>query len=265
MCCRSSSLRPAGLPGLTALVPLLFSQAAAAAAPPAAVSGFQWETDTSNVVTVEQLRYRVPAKAKDEIEKGQKALQRARIDDAIRHYKLAVAVDPSLVVARNNLAVCFLQSDLPAAIDQLEHAVQVDPHRPVLFRNLTLAYAFSARFGDAERAGRTAVDLDRTDDQTARFLLAWVLVSEHKYTAETLQLLHGASNAFPLAHLLSGRVLLDKGEYADAKTEIETYLRTNGAKFRDVADEWLSAVFRGTADRNGAVVPAPPGESPSVR
>jgi hypothetical protein len=82
--------------------------------------------------------------------------------------------------ARNNLAVCFMQSDLPAAVDQLEQAVQVDPHHPVQYRNLTLAYAFSARFGDAERVCRVAVDLDRTGDETARFLLGWVLVSEKK-------------------------------------------------------------------------------------
>jgi tetratricopeptide (TPR) repeat protein len=191
-------------------------------------------------VTVNQLRHRVPAKAQREAEKGQKALKLARIDDAIKHYKLAVEADPSLIVARNNLAVCFIQSDPSAAVDQLEQAIQLDPHHPVLYRNLTLAYASSARFGDAERTGRIAVDLDRTGDQTARFLLGWVLLSEHKYTAETLQLLERASNTIPLAHLLAGRTLLSKGEYTRARTELETYLSTNETEFRGVANQWLS-------------------------
>jgi anti-sigma B factor antagonist len=88
------------------------------------------------------------------------------------------------------------------------------------------------------------VDLDRTGDRTARFLLGWVLVSEHKYTAETLQLLSGASDTIPLAHLLAGRVFLSEGEYARAKTELEMYLSTNEAPFRDIANEWLSAVVQ---------------------
>ena len=242
MCGKSFPSRPFGLPGLILLVPLIPSQPVPAAAPPAAVPAFEWKTYSSSVATVEQLRHRVPAKANNEIEKGQKALQRARIDDAIKHYKLAVAFDPSLVAARNNLAVCFMQSDPPAAVEQLEQAVQVDPHHPVLYRNLTLAYASSARFGDAERAGRTAVDLDRSGDQTARLLLGWVLVSERKYTAEALQLLNAASTTIPLAHLLAGRALLGKGEYTGAKNEIETYLSTNEAQFRDVANRWLSAL-----------------------
>jgi tetratricopeptide (TPR) repeat protein len=235
---RSFPSRPMGLPGLILLVSLMLSQPVPAAAQPAAVSALEWKTNGSSVVTVEQMRHRVPAKAKNEIEKGQKALQRARIDEAIRHYKLAVAVDPSLVVARNNLAICFMQSDLPAAVDQLEQAVQVDPHHPVLYRNLTLVYALSERFGDAERVGYIAVDLDRTGDK-ARLVLGWVLVVEKKYTAETLELLERASNTIPLAHLLVGRVLLDEGEYAGAKKEIETYLSTNEARCRDVANEWL--------------------------
>jgi tetratricopeptide (TPR) repeat protein len=239
MCCRSFPLRPLVLSGPTVLVSLMLSQHAPAAAPPVAISALQWKTYTSTVVTAEQLRHRVPAKAKDEVQKGEKALQLARIDDAIRHYKRAVAVDPSLVVARNNLAVCFIHSDLPAAIGQLEQAVQMDPHHPALYRNLTLAYAFSARFGDAERVGRIAVDLDRTGDQIARFLLGWVLVSEEKYTAETLELLNRASSTIPLAHLLAGRALFGKGEYAGARKEIETYLSTNEVRSRDVANEWL--------------------------
>jgi tetratricopeptide (TPR) repeat protein len=244
MCCRPFPSRFPGLPGLTLLVSLVLRQTVPAAAPPNAVSAFRWKTYGESAVTVDQMRHRVPAKAKDEMEKGQAALQRARIDDAIRHYKLAVAVDPSLVVARNNLAVCFMQSDLPAAVDQLEQAVLVDPHHPVLYRNLTIAYASSTRFGDAERTGRIAVDLDRTGDQTARFLLGWVLFSEHKYTAETLQLLDGASKTIPLAHLLAGLTLLGEGEYAGAKKEIETYLSTNEARFRDVANEWLSDLLQ---------------------
>jgi hypothetical protein len=264
MCCRSFPSSPVGLRGLTLFVSLMLSQPAPAAAPSAAVSAFQWETYTSGVVTVEQLRHRVPAKAKNEMEKGQKALQRARIDDAIRHYKLAIAVDPSLVVARNNLAMCFMQSDLPAAIDQLEQAVQVDPHHPVLYRNLTLAYAFSARFVDAERVGRIAVDLNRTGEQTARFLLGWVLVSEHKYTDETLQLLDRASNAIAFAHLLAGGALLSKGEYIRAKTEIETYLSTNEARFL-LPTSGLALFSDSQLSQMVQAAPAPPVEFSSIR
>jgi tetratricopeptide (TPR) repeat protein len=112
MCCRSFLL-----------IPLILGQRAPAAGLLAGVSAPRWQPYTSGVVTAEQLRRRVPAKAKDETEKGDKAFQRARIDDAIRHYKLAIEVDASLVEARNNLAVCLMQSDLPAAVDQLEQAV----------------------------------------------------------------------------------------------------------------------------------------------
>jgi tetratricopeptide (TPR) repeat protein len=233
----------------TLLVSLILGQPAPAAILSAGIPAPRWEPYTSGVITAEELRHRVPAKAKDEAEKGDKAFRRAKIGDAIRHYKLALVADPSLVEARNNLAVCLVQSDPGAAVVQLEQAVEADPHHPVLYRNLALVYAFASRFSDAERAGRIAVDLDRTGDQTSRFLLGWVLVSEGKYTIETLQLLHGASNTIPVAHLLAGRVLLGEGEYARAKTEIETYLSTNGAPFRDVANEWLDIA----ANKNGVL------------
>jgi hypothetical protein len=142
MRCRSFSPRPAGLSGLPVLVSLMLSLPAPAASISAGVSAPRWEPYTSGVVTAEQLRHRAPAKAKDETEKGDKAFQRARIDDAIRHYKLAIAVDPSLVEPRNNLAVCLVQSDVPAAIGQLERAVEADPHHLVLYRNLTLHIPF---------------------------------------------------------------------------------------------------------------------------
>ena len=223
MCCRSFPPSSLGLSGLALLVSVMLTQSTQAAAPTAAASPLQWKTYSSSVVSAAQLRHPVVAKARDEMEKGQKALQHASIDDAIRHYKLAIAADSSLVVARNNLAICFMQSDPPAAVDQLEQAIKVDPRHPVLYKNLALAYASSERLRDAERAGRTAVHLDRTGDQSTRFVLGWVLVSEHKYTDETLTLLDGAGDTIPLAHLLAGRVLLGKGEYAGAMGKESKY------------------------------------------
>lgn len=178
------------------------------------------------------------------MEKGERARLGNHMEEAINHYRQAISIDPEYVAARNNLAmVYFLGSDLKSGLDQLEEAIKIDPHHATLFTNLTVGYTLTRQLDDAERAARTAVDLDRAGAQP-RFLLGMVLIEQQKYTEEALRCFERTWDEYPLAHLLAGRVLIAQGKSDKAKSEIQTYLPRADQEGRDVATRWLDVLDR---------------------
>jgi tetratricopeptide (TPR) repeat protein len=161
----------------------------------------------SNVVTVQKLAHVVPEKARKEIQKAEKARIGNRTEEAIGRFNKVIRMYPEYVSARNNLAAVYLKAGKPGpAVEQLEEAVKIDPHNSMLYMNLTLGYAMLSRLDAAERAARTAIELDRTRGQ-ARLFLGLVLIEQGKYTDEALKWLDQSGEGYPLAHLLAARIL----------------------------------------------------------
>jgi len=204
--------------------------------------GTQQTSAYSNTVTIQELNHIVPEKARNEMEKAERARVKSQTDEAISHFNRAISIDPEYVAARNNLAAMYLITANPEpAVAQLEEAIKIDPHNPMLFKNLTMGYALINKFDAAERAGRVAVDLGRGGAQ-AYLLLGFALVKRHKFTEEALQCLERARDEYPLAHLLAGRVFIAQGKSESAKSEIETYLSSGKQEYREIAAHWLELI-----------------------
>ncbi len=194
------------------------------------------------VVTFQQLQHVVPKKALKEMEKADAARAKKRKDEEMVHLITAIQLDPGFVAARNNLATLYIQQNNPQpAIEQLEEALKVDPHNPILFTNLTIGYTVMGQFDAAERSARTTADLNR-GGALPRLLLGSALVYQRKYTDEAVKLLTGLGDEYPIAHLLMARILIARNELEPAKGEIQTYLSFKNQEDVQIAKEWLDVI-----------------------
>lgn len=207
---------------------------------------------SSNIVTIQELRHVVPEKARIEMEKAEKARVKHRTEEAIAHFHQAALIDPELAAARNNFAALSMATNPALAVDELQEAVTIDPHNPLMLTNLTLGYVMLRKLDAAERAARLAVGVDRTSEY-ARLLLGVVLVDQQKFTEEALECLKQASE-YPLAHILAARVLVMQGSLQKARSEIQMYLSSGDRDNRALATRWLDQINR-NEQMSAAVLP----------
>jgi tetratricopeptide (TPR) repeat protein len=84
-------------------------------------------------------------------------------EQAIRHYRRVVSLDPMLLEARNNLGNLLIQQrQIAAAIIELQAALAVDSNYVLARNNLGSAYLLNGEEGRAVQEFLTAVHIDRT-------------------------------------------------------------------------------------------------------
>jgi Flp pilus assembly protein TadD len=168
-----------------------------------------------------------------------------RIQEAMAHFSRALAIDPGFVSARNSLGICLMwSSQSEAAVGQFEKAIAADPHQPALFLNLAISHSLLSNYQAAEHAARQALELDRAGNQIIRFMLAWALYHQRKFTTEAVNCLETAGSAVPVAHLLLARIMFGQGERDRARLEIAAYRSSEEKTFEDAA-QTLSDILDG--------------------
>ncbi len=170
------------------------------------------------------------------------------------HLESAIQIDPEFVWARNDLAALHLRKDDPyPAIEQLNEAIKLDPHFPLLFINLAIGYVEIESFDDAERAAREAASLDRTKT-LPRYLLAISLYFQKKFTEEALQCATETSGFYPAAHLFAARIFIDRNNFEPARAEIRAYFSSSqqAPEFVVTAKSWLD--FMASHEQKSAAV-----------
>lgn len=116
-------------------------------------------------------------RARDQLNKGVAAYKNARYEQAIDHFKEAVALDGSLQNAKLYLATAYAQQYIPgvdspenlqnanAAIDQYKSVLQQDPKNVNSIKGIAYLYLQMKKFEDAKSYYRKAIDLDRNDPE----------------------------------------------------------------------------------------------------
>jgi tetratricopeptide (TPR) repeat protein len=107
-------------------------------------------------------------------------------------------------------------------------AIALDAQIQEPYRNLGLALFLLRRYPEAELAARQAVQLN-PQRTPARYTLGRILAAEGSYSAEAEQLLRQSVADFPDARLALAQVLLNRGAFDQAATELRIYLKSLGS------------------------------------
>jgi tetratricopeptide (TPR) repeat protein len=192
-----------------------------------------------SIVTLQELKHRVPGRAAKEFERAVKAKEKGETEKAIAYFKNAIAADPEFCAAMNDLGTTYLRLNRPdLAAEQFEQAIAVDPHNAAPYSNLSLAYLRQYAYADAERTARRALELDRGSSRSL-VVLGVSLILQSKFTVEAERSLSRAAADFVPAKLWLALWLVGKGEIATARDQLRTYVAERENPGIRIATDWL--------------------------
>lgn len=150
---------------------------------------------------------------------------------AIRNFQHAIALDPGMARAYDNLGLCYyFQNQNDLAVSNFEKAIELDrgSEHPSAwpYLNLAITQQFLNRTADAEKNLREAIRLD-PGFAKAHFQLGTVLEDLQKPEAAVGELKEAARLDPPYAepHMALARVYHKLGQEASAREEVNIYLR----------------------------------------
>jgi tetratricopeptide (TPR) repeat protein len=196
-------------------------------------------------------------------QQGEAALQSGDLDQAERFFRGVLAVDPGSVGAYGNLGVVYMRRrQWPAALEALHHAEHLAPTMPGVQLNIGLAYFRQNDFRSAIPAFESVVRSVPTSDQANHLLgLCYFFTDRYADAVSKLEpLWDQSSNQLnylyvlgiaaskanrpeleqralgkmvatgqntPEFHLLMGKAHINREEYDEAITELETAAKAN--------------------------------------
>ncbi len=109
-----------------------------------------------------------------EFEKGVDAEQDGKEDEAVKHYRKAVAIAPDFYPARNNLGIRLLNKQkFREAEEQFEAVIRLSPNDAQGYFNLGNVLALTERYADAERTLHEGLKY-QPDAAMGHFLLGFI-------------------------------------------------------------------------------------------
>ena len=181
----------------------------------------------ATAVSAAELGQKVPSAARKEFERASNASKQGKIDDAITHYRKAIAIYPNFLMARNDLgAQLMAQGKLDEAAEELRAAIGIDPKAFNPRLNFGMVLVKQHDFVDGATELRTALSLDSTS-ASAHFYLGLALIGmDDSVGAEkefkTAYNIGGTKYALALFHL--GELYFSRGERKLALQAFQLYL-----------------------------------------
>ena len=158
---------------------------------------------------------------------GMALREQNRIDEAVKSYSQALKLEPEFAAAHYNFANLLLdKGDAAAAVDHFDRAIRNEPASADVHSNLGMALALTGRTEEALREFRQAIDLDPASPK-AYHNLGNVLASQGRM-ADAVSALRRAveldPNGADIRYDLAS-VLLEKGSLNEAISEFGATLR----------------------------------------
>ena len=116
-------------------------------------------------------------RARDQLNKGVASYKNNQFEQAINHFKEAVALDPSLKNAKLYLATAYAQQYIPGvdspdnlqnanlAIEQYQAVLEQDPKNVNSIKGIATLYLQMKKFEDSKKYFHKAIDLDPNDPE----------------------------------------------------------------------------------------------------
>jgi tetratricopeptide (TPR) repeat protein len=182
----------------------------------------------SNVASAGEFDQKVPASAVKEFERGTKAREDGRLDEAVSHLRKALDIYPDYLKARNDLGAYLLaQGKLEEAAAELRKATEIDPKSFNPRLNLGVVLIQQQKFREAADALERALSLDPTS--AAAHLYAGVALlgsgAAERAERELSAAYESGGSQYALAQFYLGKLYADRGERERAVKAFETYLR----------------------------------------
>jgi Tfp pilus assembly protein PilF len=217
--------------------------------------GVHSDRPVSGVVSVRNLRHKVPSRALKEFRKAEAEARKNRAAESIAHLKQALEIDPAFTAAYNNLGIRYMeQGDFANAIPEFQKALALDDTSAPANTNLGLACYVVKRCPEAEQYARRSVKLDSTSNK-ARYVLGLVLYAEGRDDAGAFENLKAAAREFPKARLPLAELLEQQGRREQAAGEVRAYLKSPKVADRTALEGWLARL-----ERAGTASAPPPGD-----
>ena len=180
------------------------------------------------VISTGELDAAIPASARKEFERGSQAAGAGKIDDAVAHFRKAIAIYPRYLMAHNDLGVQLLaQGKLDDAKEEFRRAIEIDSKAFNPHLNLGIVLVQQKDFSAAAAILKTA--LGAQPDSPAAILyygLALEGSKDFEGAERALKSAHelgGAPYAMALFHL--GQIYTNKGQRKPAREMFQGYLR----------------------------------------
>jgi tetratricopeptide (TPR) repeat protein len=185
------------------------------------------ESAAANVDRVSVAELRVPAKAREALERAQAAENKNKRDEAGRYLSQALRIDPDFSEALTLRGLMRLQdNDADGAREDLEHAIQSDRSYATAYFVLGTTYNAQGHFDDALRVLQQGL-AQAPESWQGHFESARAYYGKSDFTRALEQLAgaeHLAPTDFAPIHLLHGEVFLALANDADAAKELQTFL-----------------------------------------
>ena len=192
-------------------------------------SGSKPPNDTGRS-TVSVAQYRVPERAREELRKAREASVKGKAPEAQTHVDKALEIYPQYADALTMRAILKLAArNAEGAVQDLEQAIQYDGSYAMAYLVLGSAFNSEAKFDDAIRALQRGETLS-PDAWQAYFEMGKAYLGKTDYPAALHQLDRAQSLAppdYPLIRLIRAHVLMQMDRYAEAVTDLQTYLDKN--------------------------------------
>ena len=192
------------------------------------------------LVSLTDLRHRANGKAQREMREAQKAYYKKDLTTCVNHLKRAVELDPEFLEARQELGRAYAALDQPErVIEAFQAVLKLDPRSADAYSFIGAADASLDQYRDAEDAARQALRIVPSH-RRARFVLGLSLAAQKKNDSEALQCLTESFDVYPVARMFAAHVLARRGQAAEARKHLETYLEIAPRSDRATVEDWLS-------------------------
>jgi len=183
--------------------------------------------DDTGRSTMSVAEYKVPEKAREEFRKAREASVKGKLDEANLHLAKALELFPDYADGLTLRAILKLSAgETDSAVTDLEKAIQCDANYAMAYLVLGSAFNVKARFDEAITALQRGESLS-PDSWQAYFELGKAYAGKNDYEAALRQLDRAQTLAppeYPLIRLVRAHVFMQLHRYADAVTDLQTFL-----------------------------------------
>lgn len=199
------------------------------------------EKTSSPTISVSQLGYEPPRKARKLVEKSDRAVENGDREGAIALLRQALEQAPDYLDARLRLGLQLAALDrAPEAIEQLQTVLRQDPKCRSALLTLGILNLRSGNPKAAQWYADRALALER--DSRALFLQALILAERKGGEAEALVALRKVAGERPQARIIAAGILERLGDRGGMVSELEQYLQSGASFRRDEVRRWLESL-----------------------